>query len=67
MTPSQPSGIQTPAAGSPALGYFIVRVRRLPGTAIGDVTGVVERLGTGEKRLFQSSAELAQVVAEWSG
>jgi hypothetical protein len=33
---------------------------------MGEVTGVVERLATGEKRLFQNSAELARVVAEWS-
>jgi hypothetical protein len=58
--------VPAPAAGL-GLGYFIVRVRRLPGTAIGDVTGVVERLGTGEKRPFRNSEELAQVVAEWSG
>jgi hypothetical protein len=64
-TPQLPTEtVANPAAG---LGYFIVRVRRLPGTAIGEVTGVVERLGTGEKRPFRNSAELAQVVAEWSG
>ena len=47
--------------------YFVVRVRRTPGAGIGEVTGFVERLGTGEKREFRSSAELAQVVEEWSG
>lgn len=47
-------------------GYFIVRVRRMSGTALGDVSGVVERLGTGEKREFRSSSELAQVVADWA-
>jgi hypothetical protein len=47
-------------------GYFIVRVRRISGAALGDVSGVVERLGTGEKREFRSSTELAQVVAEWA-
>ena len=50
----------------PGLGYFVVRVRRLPGMPIGECTGLVERLGTGEKREFKSSEELAQVVAEWS-
>jgi hypothetical protein len=67
-TPQLPTS-ETDRANAPApgLGYFIVRVRRLPGTAIGEVTGVVERLGTGEKRPFRTSEELAQVVAEWSG
>ncbi len=48
------------------LDYFIVRVRRISGAALGDVSGVIERLGTGEKREFRSSSELAQVVAEWA-
>jgi hypothetical protein len=47
-------------------GYFIVRVRRFPGTPLGECTGVVEHLGSGEKRQFRSSGELAQVVEEWS-
>jgi hypothetical protein len=48
------------------LGYFVVRVRRLPGMAVGECSGLVERLATGEKREFRSKEELAQVVAEWS-
>ncbi|MEP6573167.1 MAG: hypothetical protein ABJD11_10750 [Gemmatimonadota bacterium] len=53
--------------GSPDLpGYFVVRVRRTSGTLAGEVSGVVERLGSGEKREFQSSQELARVVEEWS-
>jgi hypothetical protein len=67
MTTPQPPAPEPEARLTPGLGYFIVRVRRLPGTAIGEVTGVVERLGTGEKRPFRNSEELAQVVAEWSG
>jgi hypothetical protein len=51
---------------SPGLGYFVVRVRRLPGMPAGECSGLVERLATGEKREFQSKDELAQVVAEWS-
>jgi hypothetical protein len=63
MTIRQPESNE---ADAPGLGYFVVRVRRLPGTALGDVTGVVERLGTGEKRPFRSSAELSQIIEEWS-
>jgi hypothetical protein len=50
----------------PGLGYFVVRVRRLPGMPVGECSGLVERLATGEKREFRSKEELAQVVAEWS-
>ncbi len=66
MSTSQPPE-SSPPPGSPlGAGYFIVRVRRVSGASHGDVTGVVERLGTGEKREFRSSTELAQVVAEWA-
>lgn len=56
MLPSQGSG----------LGYFVVRVRRLAGMPLGECTGLVEHLATGEKREFRNSEELAKVVAEWS-
>lgn len=49
----------------PALGTFIVRVQRLPGTALGDCTGLIERLGSGEKRPFRNSDELARLVEDW--
>ncbi len=58
MTPPQPPDTLP--------GYFVVRARRLPGAALGEVSGVVERLGSGERREFRSSAELARVVAEWT-
>jgi len=64
-TPQLPIS-ETEGRPSLGLGYFMVLVRRLPGTPAGEVTGIVERLGTGEKRPFRSSGELAQVVAEWS-
>jgi hypothetical protein len=48
------------------LGYFIVRVRRSVTPGSGEFTGVVERLGSGEKREFRTSDELARVVEEWS-
>lgn len=63
MTTPQPA----PAAPIPAtpFGLFLVRIRRLPGTAMGEVSGYAERVGTGEKRPFSSRAELTQVIAEW--
>jgi hypothetical protein len=65
MSSPQPPDPLHPAGSPLGSGYFIVRVRRISGAAFGDVSGVVERLGTGEKREFRSSSELAQVVAEW--
>lgn len=66
MTLRQPAPLDALPASAPGLSYFVVRVRRLPGTALGDVSGVVERLGTGEKRPFVSSAELNRIIEEWS-
>jgi len=45
------------------LGYFMVKVRR---SGVEGWGGVVEQLGTGEKREFKSGEELARVVEEWS-
>jgi hypothetical protein len=50
----------------PGLGYFIVRVRRGPDLSAGECAGVVERVGTGEKREFRTSAELIRALTEWS-
>ena|SRR5689334_10073012 len=46
--------------------YYMVRVRRTPDHP-GQVSGQVERLGTGEKRGFASGEQLAGLVAAWSG
>ncbi len=48
------------------LGYFMVKIRRSGADPGGDISGVVERLGSGEKREFRSCDELARVVDEWS-
>ncbi len=58
-----------PASGSGELrrfAYFMVRLQRP--AAGGDTTlaGVVERLGTGEKREFASAAELYDLLELWS-
>lgn len=44
--------------------YYMVRVRRTDDDP-GQVTGQVERLGTGEKRGFASGEQLARLVALW--
>lgn len=66
MTIRQPATPPPSSARAPGIGYFVVRVRRMPGTALGDVTGIVERLGTGEKRPFLNSRELTSIIEEWS-
>lgn len=66
MALRQPSPVDPPRSSPSGLGYFVVRVRRMPGTALGEVTGIVERLGTGEKRPFLNSMELTRIIEEWS-
>lgn len=66
MTLRQPAPPEARSRAAPGLSYFVVRVRRMPGAALGDVSGLVERLGTGEKRAFMSSAELNRIIEEWS-
>ena len=46
-------------------GYFTVQVRVERSADSVELTGVVEELGTGEKRAFTGERELAQVVAAW--
>ena len=46
-------------------GYFTVQVRVARSADSVELTGVVEELGTGEKRAFTGERELAQVVAAW--
>jgi hypothetical protein len=65
MSDAQPSD-ESGVLGPQRLGYFIVRVRGPATLGAGDCAGVVERLSTGEKRVFRTSDELARVVEEWS-
>ena len=44
--------------------YYLVRVRRSTAD-LRQVTGHVERLGTGEKRRFGSGEDLVRLVAAW--
>ena len=48
----------------PLFDYFMVRVTRTEDAA--QLAGLVERLGTGEKRSFSSGQQLLGLVAEWS-
>lgn len=54
-----------PPDRSDRLGYFVLRVRRAA-QGSEELTGVVERLGTGEKRAFRGAAELADLIEQWS-
>jgi len=48
--------------------YFMIRVRRPTlGAPQDTVSGMVERLGTGEKRSFESGEELLRLVGSGPG
>lgn len=66
MPDPQPTNSAREAIAQERLGYFMVRIRRSAGDPPGEFAGIVERLGTGEKRAIRNSGELAQVVEEWS-
>lgn len=58
-----------PGAGSVdprRFAYFMVRLQRPAAGGEAGLTGVVERLGTGEKRAFASAAELSELLDLWS-
>ena len=48
----------------PLFDYFMVRVTRTEDAA--QLAGLIERLGTGEKRSFTTGQQLLGLVAEWS-
>jgi hypothetical protein len=45
--------------------YFMLRVRHPRDDLLGDVTGMVERLGAGGKRTFGSAQDLLSLVRRW--
>ncbi len=45
--------------------YFVVRLSR-SGTEPGRVAGLIERLGSGEKRRFNTGEHLLRLVTFWS-
>jgi hypothetical protein len=46
--------------------YFMVRLR-WTGDAPGELSGQIERLGSGEKRTFDTGVHLLELVAKWPG
>ncbi len=62
MTPGSPD---TPAESAVAFEYYMLRLSR-SGHQPDELAGQVERLGTGEKRRFESAQELVRLVALWS-
>jgi hypothetical protein len=46
-------------------GYFVIQARAAHGPAGMVLTGVLENLGTGEKRFFEGSEALARLIHEW--
>jgi hypothetical protein len=48
----------------PLFDYFMIRVTRTKDAA--QLAGLVERLGTGEKRSFSTGQRLLGLVAEWA-
>ena len=48
--------------------YFMIRVRRNAGKGAdgSPLTGVIERLGSGEKCAFEDAKELVRLVNTWS-
>lgn len=51
------------AEGRESNGFSYFMIRLSPGA--GEVSGVVERIGTGEKRTFASGQELVTLVSGW--
>jgi hypothetical protein len=45
--------------------YFMLRLHHPRDYPLGDVAGMVERLGAGEKRTFASGEELLGLVRRW--
>jgi len=61
------SGDQNPNATTGYFDYFMVRSRRPAEAASTTLSGVIERLRTGEKRPFGSSQELLHLLEGWAG
>ncbi len=58
--------MDTPSKPDPAerIEYFMIRICHRPGELHG-INGVVERLETGEKRTFDESVELLDLIHRW--
>jgi hypothetical protein len=58
-------GPTTPPFGVQRFDYFMVRLSRMS-TEPERLSGQVERLGTGERRSFETGEQLMQLIAIWS-
>ncbi|MEO6055839.1 MAG: hypothetical protein ABIQ49_03290 [Gemmatimonadales bacterium] len=52
------------AIGSARFDYFMIRISQRDGEPA-RVAGLIERLGTGEKRSFESGEQLLDLFAAW--
>ena len=50
----------------PTFDYFVVRLNRTDPNP-NRVTGLVERLGSGEKHPFDTAEHLARLISSWNG
>lgn len=50
--------------GSTRFDYFMIRISQRRGDPE-RIVGLIERLGTGEKRSFETGAQLLKLVAAW--
>lgn len=62
MTPDSPTA--RVERGNP-FAHFMIRVTTGDDGNPADVSGMIERLGTGEKATFHDGAELLRLVAAW--
>lgn len=46
--------------------YFMIRVQRPVPTSQATMSGLIERLGTGEKKSFHTGAQLLELLGAWS-
>ena len=53
------------AAAAAAVEYFMIRVHSDRSSEPPRISGVIERLGTGEKLSFASTGELIRLVGSW--
>lgn len=48
-------------------GYFVVQAQAPSAAGSGEVSGVLENLGTGQKTAFGSTEELGRLLRDWGG
>ena len=72
LTPQMTRGCAPPASirGMERFAYYMIRMAQPHEDSASDaerVTGVIERLASGEKRTFGNADELLRLVTEWPG